>query len=69
MDEQKAARMRELVDTLNSASKAYYAQDREVMSDHAYDQLYDELAELEKETGVVLTNSPTIHVGYEAVDV
>lgn len=68
MDEQKAARMRELVDTLNSASKAYYAQDREVMSDHAYDQLYDELAELEKETGVVLTNSPTIHVGYEAVD-
>ena len=68
MDEQKAARMRKLVDTLNSASKAYYAQDREVMSDHAYDQLYDELAELEKETGVVLANSPTIHVGYEAVD-
>ena len=68
MDEQKAARMRELVDTLNSASKAYYAQDREVMSDYTYDRLYDELAGLERETGVVLANSPTIHVGYEAVD-
>lgn len=68
MKERKTERMKELVDTLNSASKAYYAQDREIMSDFAYDRLYDELAELEKETGIVLANSPTIHVGYEAVE-
>ena len=61
-------RMKWLVDTLNSASKAYYAQDAEIMSDLQYDRLYDELTALEEETGVVLSNSPTIHVGYEAVD-
>ena len=61
-------RMKWLVDTLNSASKAYYAQDAEIMSDLQYDRLYDELTALEEETGVVLSNSPTIHVGYGAVD-
>lgn len=68
MDDKKMIRMKELADTLNSASKAYYAQDMEIMSNFEYDRLYDELAELEKETGVILANSPTIHVGYEAVD-
>ena len=68
MDDKKMLRMKELADTLNSASKAYYAQDMEIMSNFEYDRLYDELAELEKETGVILANSPTIHVGYEAVD-
>ena len=38
------------------------------MSNYEYDKLYDELAELEKETGIVLSNSPTLQVGYEAVD-
>lgn len=68
MDEKKMNRMKELVTTLNSASKAYYAQDMEIMSNFEYDRLYDELTELEKETGVILANSPTIHVGYEAVE-
>ena len=68
MNEKKMNRMKELVTTLNSASKAYYAQDMEIMSNFEYDRLYDELMELEKETGVILANSPTIHVGYEAVD-
>lgn len=60
--------MKELVEQLRAASRAYYAQDKEIMSNFEYDKLYDELAELEKETGMVLTGSPTINVGYEAVD-
>lgn len=61
-------RMKELVEQLREASKAYYAQDKEIMSNYEYDRLYDELADLEQETGMVLTGSPTISVGYEAVD-
>lgn len=61
-------RMKELVEKLREASKAYYAEDREIMSNLEYDKLYDELAALEQETGMVLTGSPTISVGYEAVD-
>lgn len=68
MEEKFMERMRQLVSMLNEASKAYYAQDREVMPNYEYDRLYDELVELEKITGVVLTNSPTVKVGYEAVD-
>lgn len=68
MQSDKMNRMKELVSTLNSASKAYYAQDMEIMSNYEYDRLYDELSALEKETGVILTNSPTVQVGYEAVD-
>lgn len=62
------ARMKELVDILNEASKAYYAKDEEIISNFEYDALYDELVNLEKETGVVLAGSPTVSVGYEAVD-
>ena len=61
-------RMRELVSLLNKASEAYYARDEEIMSNFEYDRLYDELTELEKELGVTLTDSPTVKVGYEAVD-
>ena len=61
-------RIKYLVELLNKASQAYYAQDREIMSNQEYDRLYDELAALEKETGIVLANSPTVNVGYEAVD-
>ena len=64
----RTERIKELVGLLNRASKAYYAEDVEIMSNYEYDKLYDELAELEKETGIVLTNSPTLQVGYEAVD-
>ena len=58
-------RMKELIHTLNEAGKAYYQQNKEVMSNLEYDKMYDELLELEKKTNTVLSNSPTIHVGYE----
>ena len=64
----KSARMKELVEILNKASKAYYAKDEEIMSNYEYDRLYDELVRLEEETGVTLAGSPTVTVGYEAVD-
>ncbi len=60
--------MKELTEKLNEASRAYYAQDVELMSNLEYDSLYTRLEELEAATGVVLAGSPTIHVGYEAVD-
>ena len=61
-------RMKELISILQEASKAYYAEDREIMSNLEYDKLYDELVKLEEETGTVLAGSPTVTVGYEAVD-
>lgn len=64
----KKERMRELAALLNRASEAYYAKDEEIMSNFEYDRLYDELVALEKETGVVFADSPTVKVGYEAVD-
>lgn len=68
MEETSRNRMKELVEVLNRAARAYYAQDTEIMSNYEYDRLYDELTELEKITGVILANSPTVRVGYEAVD-
>ncbi len=68
MQSAKIERIKYLVETLNDASKAYYAEDREIMSNFEYDKLYDELLELEKETGVVLSNSPSVNVGFESVD-
>ncbi len=65
---EKIARIRELVPILNKAAEAYYAKDTELMSNLEYDKLYDELAALERETGMVLAGSPTVKVGYEAVD-
>ena len=59
--------MKELVEILNKASKAYYQDASEIMTNLEYDRLYDELTALEKETGVVMANSPTINVGYEVV--
>ena len=64
--EEKRQRMRELVERLREASKAYYQEDREIMSNFEYDKLYDELAGLEAETGIVLSGSPTQNVGYES---
>lgn len=60
-------RIKELVDILNRASKAYYMEDAEIMANIEYDKLYDELVELEKKTGVILSNSPTQYVGYEVL--
>lgn len=63
----KMQRMQELVGLLNEAGKAYYQQAREIMSNFEYDKLYDELVALEEETGIVLSNSPTVNVGYELI--
>ena len=63
----KKQRLKELVSVLNKASEAYYQKDTEIMSNLEYDKLYDELVALEKEMGIVLANSPTIHVGYEVL--
>ena len=57
-------RMKELVALLNEAAEAYYQKDTEIMSNQQYDALYDELVQLEAETGMVLANSPTQNVGY-----
>lgn len=57
-------RMKELIDILNKASMAYYQNDSEIMSDHEYDKLYDELVALEKKSGIVYGGSPTQRVGY-----
>ncbi len=64
---EKQQRIKKLVLKLNEASKAYYQEDREIMSNREYDALYDELAALEKETGIVLAGSPTVNVGYEVL--
>ena len=64
----KTTRIKELIEVLNRASEAYYAKDEEMMSNLEYDALYDELVRLEEETGLVFSNSPTVNVGYAAVD-
>ena len=66
MDEKKA-RMRELVELLDRAGRAYYQEAREIMSNYEYDKLYDELLGLERETGMTLSGSPTARVGYEVL--
>ena len=63
----KTKRIKELVELLNKASKAYYQDAKEIMPNYEYDKLYDELVSLEKETGIVLANSPTVNVGYEVL--
>lgn len=60
-------RMKELIKILNDAGKKYYQENREIISNYEYDQMYDELLKLEAETKTVLSNSPTIHVGYELI--
>lgn len=61
-------RMKELIPLLTQASRAYYQEDRELMSNYEYDKLYDELVKLEAETGITLAGSPTTMVGYEALE-
>ena len=63
----KTERIKELTARLNEAAKAYYQLDTELMSNKEYDALYDELAALEKETGIVMSGSPTQKVGYEVL--
>lgn len=59
------ALMQEKINVLNEASKAYYARGEEIMSNFEYDKIYDELVELEKQSGIILAGSPTQQVGYE----
>lgn len=66
-NDDKILRMKELHRELLAASRAYYQESREIMSNFEYDRLYDELLELEKETGTVLAGSPTQKVGYEVL--
>ena len=65
--EEKMQRMRELVELLNRARRAYEQNDQEIMSNYEYDRLYDELSELERETNTTLASSPTVNVGYEVL--
>ena len=67
MGQSKNERMLELVELLNKASRSYYQDAQEIMSNYEYDRLYDELQSLEKELGITLSNSPTVNVGYEVV--
>ena len=67
MKPQQLQRMKELIPVLTEAARAYYQESRELMSNREYDALYDELLRLERETGVVLSGSPTQKVGYETV--
>lgn len=68
MNESSIKKMKELGEKLREASRTYYQEDREIMSNVEYDALYDTLSALEKETGIVLADSPTVNVGYEAVE-
>ena len=65
--EKKILRMKELIEVLSKAGRAYYQEDREIMSNFEYDRLYDELSALEKETGTILSGSPTQKVGYQVL--
>lgn len=65
--EKDRSRMVELNELLKEASRAYYQQSREIMSNYDYDALYDELVDLEKKTGIILSDSVTQNVGYEVL--
>ena len=65
--DRRLSRMKELIGILSEAAKTYYQESREIMSNFQYDRMYDELLELEKETGVVMAGSPTQKVGYEVL--
>ena len=63
--EQKIERIEELIEMLNEASRAYYDDASEIMTNYEYDAAYDELLALEEETGYVSDNSPSVNVGFE----
>ncbi len=63
----KTDRMKQLIQILDAAGKAYYQESREIMDNYEYDALYDELAALEQETGTILAGSPTQKAGYEVL--
>lgn len=65
----KRDEIKNLVDRLNMYSDAYYNRSESLISDKEFDQLFDQLRELESETGIILSNSPTQNVGYEVKSV
>ena len=65
MDKEKKQRIDELTERLNEASRAYYTDGAEIISNFEYDELYDELLALEDETGYIRDDSPSVNVGYE----
>ena len=65
--EAKIERIKELVNILNNASKVYYQDGNEIISNFEYDNMYDELVSLENETGFRMSSSPTVNVGYEVL--
>ena len=66
-DKARLDRIKEPIDQLNEARLVYYQQGREIMPNIEYDRLFDELVDLENETGIILANSLTQNVGYEVV--
>ena len=58
-----AVRIRSLIDILNKANEAYYYHDNEIMSNKEYDDLYDQLIQLENESGIIYSDSPTQNLG------
>lgn len=64
MMKEKKQKIEQLIKILNEASRAYYDDAVEMMSNLEYDKMYDELELLEQETGYIPPNSPTINVGY-----
>lgn len=63
MEDPRLIRMRQLVDEVNEHAYRYYVMDAPIISDAQWDKLFDELRDLEKETGTVLPDSPSLRVG------
>ena len=59
MNNSKITEMKKLIETLKKANYAYYQLDEPIMSDRDYNVMYEQLEMLEKETGIVLSDSPT----------
>ena len=68
MSNVKIERIKHLVKILNHASNEYYNSDKPLISDYDWDRQFDELKQLEEETGCVFSNSPTQNVGYSVVN-
>ena len=67
-DKTNLERMKELIQILNEADIAYYRDSRPIMTDFDYDRLFDELKGLERDTGLILSNSPTQKVSGEILE-
>lgn len=64
-NDEKKNRIDALVEKLNEASRAYYTDGAEIITNYEYDDMYDELLALEAETGYIRSDSPSVNVGFE----